>query len=567
MLRELAIRNFAIIDDLRVGFAPGFTVITGETGVGKSILVNALNLVLGGRASAEMIRTGAEAAEVEAFFEVPPDSPAVQALSQAGYEAGEGVLVRRVVSRTEGNRVYVNGRLATLQVLAAAVEPLASISGQHAHQALLKEERHLLFLDQFGGLLAERAAVAARVRELAPLLERLRGLRERSARRAEREELLSFQVREIDEAAPRPGEDEALEAERLRLKNAGALVAAVEAALEALHGGEGSATERVGAVRRSLERMGRIDPALAAEAEAAADLLYRLEERCERLRHYLKTIEFEPGRLEEIEARLDRLNRLKRKYGGSVAAVLAERARAASELAAVERLEEEIRATEETIRGLTEQLRQEALALSARRREAARRLEEEVARELASLKMKGTRFGVEWLSAAGEAPGDGLAPGVEDRPVSESGIDRIRFTLAPNVGEALKPLAAIASGGELSRVVLALKSILARHEALATIVFDEVDAGIGGAVAEGVGRKLARLARHHQVICITHLPQIARFGTHHLRITKEVREGRTRSRLVPLEAEERTREIARMLGGEKITKLTLEHARELLARA
>ncbi len=566
MLRELTIRNFAIIDDLRVRFESGLTVITGETGVGKSILVNALNLVLGGRASAEMIRTGSEAAEVEAFFEVGAGSPAAQAAAQAGYETVDGILVRRVVSRTEANRVYLNGRLATLQVLSAVVEPLASISGQHAHQALLKEERHLFLLDQFGGLLAERAAVAARVRELSPLLERLRALRARSARRAERQELLSFQLREIDEAAPREGEDGELEAERLRLKNAAALVSTVEAALESLHGGEGSATERIGSVRRSLEKMGRIDPALAAEAEAAAELLFRLEERCEALRSYLKTVEFEEGRLEEIEARLDRLNRLKRKYGGSLVAVLEERARAAAELAAVERLEEEIRETEEAIGRLEEVLRREALALSARRRVAAQALEEAVARELVALKMKGTRFGVEWLSSPAETAGDELVPRAEERPVGESGFDRIRFTIAPNVGEALKPLAAIASGGELSRVVLALKSILARNESLATIVFDEVDAGIGGAVAEGVGRKLARLARHHQVICITHLPQIARFGTHHLRITKEVREGRTRSRLEPLDPEERTRELARMLGGEKITKLTLEHARELLGK-
>jgi DNA repair protein RecN (Recombination protein N) len=565
MLKELSIRNFAIIDDLQIRFEAGLTLFTGETGAGKSIIINAVNLLLGGRASTEMIRTGADSAELEALFEVAADSPVRRVAAEQGYDLGDGLLVRRVIARAEANRIYVNGRLATLQVLAAVTENLASISGQHAHQLLLKEEQHLLLLDQTAALMPAREAVAAMYREIVPRIKGLRELRARQARQAERVALLEFQQREIAEAALGPEEDRELEEERGRLKHAETLHGTVQGGIDLLYGAAGSVVEQVAEVRRGLEKMTRIDPRLAPRQAACEEIAIRVEDLAAELRAYLRSIEPDDRRLEAIEERLDLINRLKRKYGGSLAAVNEKREAAAAELAAIEHIGADISAAEERLRALTAEMSRQAGALSRQRRAAAKKFAVRVAAELSTLKMAGTRFEVVFSTIPAD-PGTDPHLTLDGGAVGENGIDRAIFSIAPNVGEALKPLAAVASGGELSRVVLALKSILAANETVATIVFDEVDAGIGGAVAEVVGRKLSDLARHHQVICITHLPQIAKFGDHHFRISKQVSSGRTRTLITGLSAAERTQEIARLLGGEKITRLTLEHARELLKK-
>lgn len=564
MLKELSIRNFAIIDDLHLRLEPGLTILSGETGAGKTIIIHAVNLILGGRASADMIRTGADSAEVEAYFAIDPGSPAGRASAAAGYDPAEGLLVRRVISRAEGNRVYINGRLATLQILSAVTESLASISGQHAHQRLLREDQHLLLLDQFAGLAAEREEMAAVFRQIVPELKRLSELQARRARRAEAAELLHFQRQEIEAADVHAGEDAELEQERQRLRHAGALAAAVGGAVDMLYGEPGAATERLTDARRTLEKMARIDPVLAGHAEGCAEAAYRIEDLVAGLRGYLKTVDPDEGRLEEVEARLDLLTRLKRKHGGSLEAVLAKLDESAAELAGLETLAEEIDAATARLAELHARGAALALQLSQKRRKAADRFSRKVAAELAGLRMEGTTLGVQLTQS--DAPPD-TDPHLKagDWALSETGVDRAILTISPNVGEGLKPLAAIASGGELSRVVLALKSLFARSESVATIVFDEVDAGIGGAVAETVGRKLVELAERHQIICITHLPQIARFGAHHFRISKQVADGRTRTEIRLLTASERTREIARMLGGETITRVTLAHARELLS--
>ncbi len=565
MLKELSIRNFAIIDDLHIRFDAGLTILSGETGAGKSIIINAVNLILGSRASTDMVRTGAESAELEALFDIAPQSRTAQTAADMGYSLKEGLLVRRVISRAEGNRSYVNGRLATLQVLSAITENMASISGQHAHQGLLKEDQHLLMLDQFAGLMLQREAVGALVREIIPELKHLRELRVRQARQTELTELLEFQQKEIAAAGIAPGEDRELEQERTRLKNAGALVEAVQGGVDTLYSASGSVAERLTEVRRSLERMGRIDPQVGAKAEACAEIVYRVEDLVGELRAYLKSIEFNDRRQEEVEERLDVLNRLKRKYGGSIEAALEKLASSTAELAAIENISTEIATLEDRLRERHAGIVRQAVLLSKKRQAAAQRFAARVAAELSTLKMAETEFAVALSAIPADADTDPHLV-VGSNAAAESGIDRAVFTIAPNVGETLKPLAAIASGGELSRVVLALKSILAASESVATIVFDEVDAGIGGAVAEVVGRKLATLARHHQVICITHLPQIAKFSDHHFKISKHVASGRTRTAITLLTADDRTREIARMLGGEKITRVTLEHARELLKK-
>ncbi len=374
MLKELSIRNFAIIDDLQIRFDAGLTMFTGETGAGKSIIINAVNLLLGGRASMEMIRTGADSAELEALFDIAADSPVRRVAAEQGYDLSEGLLVRRVIARAEANRIYVNGRLATLQVLAAVTENLASISGQHAHQVLLKEEQHLLLLDQTAGLMPAREAVGALFREIVPQVKRLKELRARQARQAERVELLEFQEREITAAGVKPDEDRELEEERGRLKHSETLYETVQGGIDLLYGAEGSVVEQVAEVRRGLEKMTRIDPRLAPLKTAGEEIGIRVEDLVAELRTYLRGIEPDDRRLEAIEERLDLINRLKRKYGGSLAAMREKRDAAVSELAAIEHIGADISAAEERLRELQAEMARQAGALSRRRRAAAKQI-------------------------------------------------------------------------------------------------------------------------------------------------------------------------------------------------
>ncbi|MCJ8499455.1 DNA repair protein RecN [Desulfatitalea alkaliphila] len=564
MLLELSIRNFAIIADLNIRFGRGLTVLSGETGAGKSIIINAVNLLLGSRASATLIRTGAENAELEALFEVPQQSRVARLMDAAGYDPAEGLLVRRIISNADRHRVYINGRLATMQALGEITAHLASISGQHAHQGLLKEEAHLLVLDQFGGLMDARRQCGDQYDHLLPLIREEQELLRRRERQHEQVALLQFQQQELAAARPAPGEDDELEKERLRLKNGTALYQALEQCIHGLYSADGAVVEQLGAMAKTLGQMTRVDERLGERAGQLESFIYQVEDLTERLRDDLKQVDLDPQRLEAVEARLDTLNKLKRKYGGSLAAVLERADTIAEQLAAFETLDEAIERVRDDLQKGQQALCRSAAELTKRRGSAAEALAGRVEAELADLKMAGTRFAVDLqpLPAPREGSPHLLCDG---RAVTETGADRAVFMIAPNVGEDLKPLAAIASGGELSRVVLALKAILAHGEALDTVVFDEVDAGIGGGTADGVGRKLAALARHHQVLCITHLPQIARYADHHMQIVKKVAKGRTHTTITPLNAEERVAEIARMLSGDAATATTLAHAREMLA--
>ncbi len=566
MLRELSIRNFAIIDDLKIRFLPGLTVLSGETGAGKSIIISAVNLLLGSRASARMIRSGAESAELEALFEIGPDSPAAEAMADQGYEADGQLLIRRMISRSGQNRVYVNGRLATMQLLSAITEHQASISGQHAHQGLLREETHLEILDSFAGLLALREENGRLYRELVPLIRRLREIKDRKQRHNERVDLLRFQQQEIRSAAVEAGEDEALEQEKTRLKHAETLYALVYGGVEALYSAEGAVIERLTEVRKGLEKAAQMDAQLKGSAEELATTAFRIEDIAREMEAYLGAVRFDEDRLEQVEERLDALNRLKRKYGGTLETVVEKLADIDRELGDEDGLQQQVAETEQKIEEVRNRLIGAARTLSERRHEAAESLSRAVETELATLKMEKSRFcAVVSPLTAGEDTDPRLS--FEGRALSESGFDQAAFQIAPNVGEEMKPLAAIASGGELSRVVLALKIILSSNRSVETVVFDEVDAGIGGGAAEMVGRKLSELAGAHQVLCITHLPQIAKFGQHHFRISKQVNDGRTVTRITSLNREERVEELARMLGGEKITQTTLKHARELIRKS
>jgi len=566
MLQELTIRNFAIIDDLNISFPGDLTVLSGETGAGKSIILNAVNLLLGSRAKATLIRTGAEVAELEALFQIAPESDVAKIMEQHGYDASEGLLVRRLISRSDNNRIYINGRLSTMQILNSITENLASISGQHAHQGLLKEDQHLLILDQFGGLISLRAEVFQCFHEILPLIEKLHNLILTKEKQAERIELLEFQKREITDSSIALGEDGALEKELIILKNGEALYQAVNGSIEELYSAHGSIVERLVEVKKNLEKAGRIDSQLTLKAEGVAGVTFNLEDMVENLRTYLKTIQIDEKRLEAVEDRIDTLQRLKRKYGGSIEAVLKHLDSISQELFGIENISGTIADTEKELSMLHKKFVQLAETLSNKRKEKAEILAKKVVTELDSLEMSETRFQISLKNTpADEKSYSHLV--ANGNLLTETGLDRATFLIAPNIGEALKPLASIASGGELSRVVLAMKAILAETDSVETVVFDEVDAGIGGGVAEVVGKKLSSLADHHQVICITHLPQIAKFANQHFCISKSVSDGRTSTSINPLNEKDRLKEIARMLGGVEITQATLDHAREMLETA
>ena len=565
MLKELSIRNFAIIDDLQISFSAGLTILSGETGAGKSIILNAVNLLLGSRASADMVRTGAENAELEALFEITESSREADIMTEHGYAPSDGLLVRRIISRSDTNRVYINGRMATIQLLNAITENLASISGQHVHQLLLKEEQHLLILDQFGGLTPLRAEVSTYFHQLIPMLEKLETLNTLKKRQSEHKELLEFQLREITAANPTQREDQELEQERARLKNAEQLYQVVYNSVESLYSAPGSVIEKLVDVKKNLDKISQIDQQLKSKTAKLSDSTYQIEDLIEGLRRYLNSIQMDEKQLEAVEERLDTLNKLKRKYGGSIEAVFERLKSIEQDLSNLENITESIRDTETQIGELQTKLKDRALMLSRKRKKTAERFAEKVISQLATLMLSKTEFKVLLqVLPVDEKTNPYLA--LKNGMITATGVDRATFLIAPNIGETLKPLASIASGGELSRVVLALKALLAKTDSVETVVFDEVDAGIGGGVAEVVGKKLADLANHHQVICITHLPQIAKFGDRHYRISKHVSQGRTRTSIRLLNDEDRYEEIARMLGGKKITQATLEHAREMLER-
>jgi len=563
MLKELNIKNFAIIEQLRVEFAPGLNVFTGETGAGKSIVVDALNLVLGERASADLIRTGAPEAVVEAAFELNGRGAAdiASLLSEQGIEthSGEDLIVRRVLSAAGKNKVYINGSLANLATLATLGSFLADIHGQHEHQSLLSLEKQLDMLDAFGVLESLRAEVSNEFRSLQQCRERIAQSEAGERDRAQREEMLRFQKNEIEAAALKPGEDEELAKTQKVMANSEKLAAIAAMVDEVLYSSDDSVLVELKKATTGLRDIVAIDNRLAGAAELCNSGKAQIEEAAREISSYRDGIEFDPGRLEQIGDRLDLLQKLKKKYGPGLDEVIAFGARASAELERMERTGEEIaemKSQMETIRfTLTGKVRE----LSKKRKTAAKELQKKVETELGQLGMKRTTFTVQIGQEQGEDTLDGFKAGPR-------GADSVEFLISPNPGEDPKPLAKIASGGELSRVMLALKTILVEGDSIPTVVFDEVDAGIGGAVAEEVGKKLKRVAAKRQVFCITHLPQIASMATSHYGVSKSVKNDRTNTEVTLLDRKERVEEIGRMLGGKTITEATIKHAEEMIER-
>jgi DNA repair protein RecN (Recombination protein N) len=560
LLVELNIRNFAIIDALNISFGRGFNVISGETGAGKSIIIGAVSLLLGDRASADMIRTDEDAAVVEALFDLQENPALCIKLEAMGLAAREDLTLRRIVSRSGRNRIYINDAPATLHTLSVIGEFLLNICGQHEHQALLNADSHLDILDEFGNLTSMRTAYAEVFHRVQLLNERRRALDTLQAQRTEREEFLRFQLREIAEVAPSVGEDAALLDEKKRLNNIQRLMDCAASAHDRIYGKSGCILEELKRTIAEIRDIHGIDNQLNVQENDLDALYFQLEDAALTLRDYRRRLSTDPDRLAEIEDRIEALGRLKRKYGGAIATVLARQAAMETELAEIGAADEEMEkvSAEHDIQAAA--MRDRAYALSQKRQEQAVLLEKAIEEEIHTLHMAGARFQVRFKQRDGADMSDAHL-------FTERGKDDVEFYLSTNPGEAPKPLNRIASGGELSRIILAMRKALARLGAVNTIVFDEVDSGVGGATAEIIGAKLQEVARHHQVICITHLPQIACFGDRHYRVVKRVSDGKTRTCMEALSPEERLDEISRMLGGVELTIKTRDHAREMLEKA
>jgi DNA repair protein RecN (Recombination protein N) len=564
MLLHLNISNFAIIKDLEITLRPGLNILSGETGAGKSIIINAVNLILGGRASADLIRSGCEEARVEALFSFPDRPFFKDLLSELGFPFEGELLIKRTIFREGRNRIFINDSMATLQVLSRLGSLLISISGQHEHQLLIRPENHLYVLDDFGGLTHERLGLGSVFNRYQRLHDEIKELEQEILEIGAKQELSRFQIQEIERAGLSSGEDDALQDEKHRLQHAEDLLEMVSKGYETLYEGDGSVLSSISRCTRSLEQGAKIDPRLGSVRDALAEIEARIEDAAFTLRDLRNATPVDPDRLEEVMERLEFINTLKRKYGPTLDAVLKFKDTLTSDMGHLDEKRERRDHLVEERQAVEGDLTTRAQALSEKRGKAAGRLGKAVEKELKDLHMAETRFEVrsEPLYPHGKGRKTGSIDGI-----TEDGADRVEFMISPNIGEDLRPMAKIASGGELSRVMLAAKTILARTGSVETIIFDEVDSGISGATAQVVGEKLLSLARYHQMLCITHLPQIASQGQTHFLVKKEVIEGRTQTLISELEPGARVREIARLLGGRKITPSAVAHAKEMLAKA
>src|SRR3972149_2952135 len=549
MLTELNIKNFAIIDSLNITFEKGFNVLTGETGAGKSIIVDAVDLVVGGRASSEMIRSGCEEAVVEAAFDISDVKGVSEKLGEMGIEKDDNLVIKRTLSASGKNKVFINGSMATIAMLSDVGEFLVDIHGQHEHQTLIKVERHIDVLDEYAALGPLRQEMSEIYSEWNRVKDELESLKSSEADKEKKVDLLRFQSDEIEKAALKVDEDEELLEERKLLSNAGRLYESANTALEILYLQSGSALELIKKAGSNVTDISIIDESMRVTLDAINSASASIEDAALTLRDYVGRISFDPERLNEIEERLDLIGRLKGKYGNIVSEILKYREEVDRELDGIERAEERIGELEREGERLKVKGLKVAETLSEKRKKGSDELTNKVVKELSDLGMKKAIFEVKM-----ERLND----------ISANGSDKVEFLLSSNPGEAPKPLSKIASGGGLSRIMLALKKVLANPTGAPTMVFDEVDSGIGGGIAEVVGRKLREVAEGRQGLCITHLAQIAAMADLHYAVSKGENKGRTTTTVSRLSGDERVDEVARMLGGMTITEATKRHAEEMI---
>jgi len=553
MIRSLRIKNLATIEDLEVNFKGGFSILTGETGAGKSIIIDGIKLVLGEKASPEVVRTGMREAVIEAVFQIPEEKHS--SLEFADLEKGE-IFLQRQVSLEGTGRAYIDGVLAPIKKLREISPGLVDIYGQNDHIFLLQLENHLHYLDEYLGLVPKREQISEQAQYLRQLIRKKNELETRQRERERRLDFLSFEINEIESSRLSPGEWEALLAERNILKNAEKIADLVEKALAYSSLQEDSVSALLLKLEGTVHELGRYDPGFQAFSEPLNQTAIAVGELSDFLVKFKEKQHLGPERLEELEERLSVIEKLKRKYGRGIEEVLLYLARIKQERDDLLQSEERLADLETEIGKILAQYKSNAEHLSRRRKEGAKGLEAQVEKEIALLGMKRARFKV--------SIGTESFPGLEIDKVRESGLDNVEFLISPNPGEELRPLRKIASGGELSRIMLALKTVGKEKAGSRTLIFDEIDSGIGGKTAECIAQKLRELARRHQVICITHLPQIASFAPHHFRIEKKMEKDRTYTTVKELGFEERVQEVSRLLSGSHITATSLQNAKEML---
>lgn len=558
MLSELRIKDFAIIDSLSISFGPGLNIFTGETGAGKSIIMDAIALILGDRASNDIIRASREEALVEAMFDVSSANGIENVLKEAGIEHSEDLIVKRVVQRAGRNKIYINGSLATLVTLTEVGRHLIDVYGQSEHQSLTRPEEHIEVLDAFGGFLKLRAYMSETYKGYISLKKEFDALVQESKNFEERRELLAFQLKEITDASLSPGEDADIKRLKEKLSNSEKIKNMTTEAERIIYSDPGSIIERLGQIVKALKEISALDERLSKTAVSLETSLFELEDSASFLRDYSDNIEADPEGLENVIARLDLINRLKKKYASTIEEILGRKQAIEGELSGLKDFEHRLAELEKSVMQAHGAATVAANNLSEARKAAATELEKKIEEELSTLGMKGTVFEV---SIETEKNPDGTAR------FGEKGSERVSFMISTNPGEGLKPLSRVASGGELSRIMLAMKSVTAAGR-VPTLIFDEIDTGVGGAMAQIVGLKLKEVSKAHQVLCITHSPQIAAFADKHYGVSKQAtKEGRTVTSVNELEGEEKVEQISKMLGGMKVTDITRKHAGELLESA
>ena len=552
MLVELRLKNFAIIDEISISFGENLNIITGETGTGKSLIVDAINIILGDRFTSEHVKSADRQTSVEAFFEVPGDCGIGEKLERFGIGEGEGELViKRVFNPGGKNRIYINGSMATLGTLSGVTDGLVNMFGQHEHQSLLKKSNYLSYIDAFSKLEHEVSGYKSSYAELVHAENELEALRKKEREGAEKEDYLRFQAEEIKKVSPAPNEDSELEAERVRLENSERFSSSLASATGLVYEGESSAIGFLKQALSDIEKVSDLDSSLGELRDRIAAVLIETEDVFYGLSDFAGKIEHNPLRLEEVLSRLEEIGRLKRKHGGSIEEIIKKRHEIESELEGLEnsagRLEEVGRRRD----SLREKVSAMASSISAARKAGAGRLGDLFSGQAESVGLKNARFEVEF----------------SEKDLSGDGRDSVQFLFSANPGQAPRPVNRVASGGELSRIMLLLKSFVSTGDSGSIFIFDEVDAGIGGVVAESIGRKIKNLSDQSQVVCITHLPQVAKFADTHLLVAKEFGDGETDVSVDALGEDERVEELARMLAGESVSEKTFEVARELIKGA
>lgn len=553
LLAEISIKNFAIIEALTISFKKGLTVLTGETGAGKSVIIDAISLLVGGRGSTEFVRHGEEKAEIEGLFLIEKGHPCYEKAFQFGIEIEEGMVVlQRTLYKTGKSVCRINGKLVTISILREIGSTLVDIHSQHEHQDLMNEQKHLHLLDQFGGQEIQQALQEYRTiyDEFEKTLFTLKRLNQNEQEMAQRLDLLKFQANEIQEANLNLHEDEQLEEEKRKLANFERLYESLQLTYDTLRG-ENKALDWLSLAMNHIQEAAELDRQLDSESETISNSYYALEDLSVSLRNLLDSMEYDPQRLDFIEERLNTIYRLKRKYGKTIEDILEYASKIEEEIEEIENRESHIHQLLKQKDLLEKDLEIEGKNLSILRKKAAKTLTESIHRELKELFMEKTIFEVKF----------------ERNDFKKDGIDQVEFYLSTNPGEPLKPLSKVASGGELSRIMLALKSIFSKHQGVTSIIFDEVDTGVSGRVAQAIGEKIFKVAYHSQVLCISHLPQVAAMADHHMYITKKVEKNRTKTFLQELNDTDRMKEIARMISGAEITEVTEKHAKEMIEMA